>query len=262
MKKLIFYLYIIITASIFTSCNSSKQDKEKETNDSAVVATNVEMQKLMDLFKDQITLPLIVDSTFLAKEKFGDSLGTNELKLLTENRFKHELMDPLEYELDDFYKIDSIKTTGTYPQWCDKLDIGMTKYANAYAAGKIELDPNTILLVWVLKIESYEACPWSSGTAVYLTPIKNGVPVETFIAGENYGAGDAPVWMIRDVYSKLNTDGTLAMSWRQENDDADGTESEVEERKYTFSIKDGKWQSVKEDKGKPYKVPHPKDTIR
>lgn len=260
MKKSM--LYFAIAGSILTSCGNSGQDKEKETQDSSAVAVNMETQKLMSLFKNPIALPFTVDSAFLAKEKFGDSLGTSELKLLAGNRFKHELMDPLEYELNDFYKIDSIKATGTYPQWCDKLDIGMTKYANAYAAGKIELDPNTTLLVWILKTESYEACPWSNSVAVYLTSVKNGVPVESCIAGESYGAGDAPVWMIRDIYSKLNTDGTMMMSWREENDDADGTESEVEERKYIFSIKDGKWQTVKEEKEKPYKVPHPKDTVQ
>jgi hypothetical protein len=244
---------------LFYGCTSNPPENQTRVKDSTLVNENIPVQKLITLFKNELTLPFAVDSGFLAKEKFGDSLGTGEVQLLTGNWFKHELVEPMEYEIKEFYKIDSIKVTGTYPSWSEKLDIGMTKYANAYAIGKIKLTDNVELLVWAFKMSSYEACPWSSETSVYFTIIKYSAMGESFILGETFGTGDAPVWMTRDIYGTLDAAGTLDLKYKQINDDADGTETEVEEGRYTFAVKDGSIQLMKQEKGKPYKVPHPKE---
>jgi hypothetical protein len=97
---------------------------------------------------------------------------------------------------------------------------------------------------------------------VYFTPLNQSATGENFILGESFGAGDAPVWMTRDIYGKLDPDGTIGLKWKEVHDDGEGTESEAEERNYTFMVKHGNIKVIKEEKEKTYKIPHPNDSIQ
>jgi hypothetical protein len=236
-----------------TSCHNGAEEK-KAGSDNSLKIENASFNKLSGLFKKELSLPFIVDSAFLANGHFGDSLGTNEIQMLTENSFKSD--NGMGYQLSEFYKIDSVKATGTYAKWCEKLDIGMTKYANAYGIGKINVN-GTLFLVWAFTQSSYEACPWSSGTSVYLTTVNTNSMGESFLLGETYGAGDAPVSMHRETFAKLNPDGKIFQATEEENDDADATESELTVSDAERIVKDGKIELIKENKGQTIKVPHP-----
>lgn len=255
MSRLKYYLVIlIVSVSILSSCNSGQENHEAKSADSSAVV-NQSLNKLSGFFKKELPLPFFADSAFLAQHNFGDSLSSSEIRMLTENSFKSTEDNGMDYELREFYKIDSVKATGTYKKWCEKLDIGMTKYSNAYAIGKINVN-GTSCLVWAFSQSSYEACPWSSGTKIYLTPANNTIG-ESFLLAESFGAGDAPVSMHRETFGKLNPDGKIFQATEEENDDADATESEVTLSDAEYLLKEGRIQLVKQNKGQLIKVPHP-----
>src|ERR1035437_9420392 len=205
----LFSAVCVFCAIIFLSAcgNATKENTGAEKKDSLVI-NNKQLEKSIGLFKEA-TLPFMVDTALLFRLEKGDSLGEFEIKMLTANCFKHDLLSGLEYDLNTFYKIDSIKAAGKYKQYCDSLDIGMTKFSTAHALNEIQLDENTLILVWVLRTSSYEACPYSSTYAVYFTIVYRGNVGETFLLGEYVTWADAPVAMQRTVNGKLLTDGTL-----------------------------------------------------
>jgi hypothetical protein len=255
MRHLKFFCSIFALSLLISSCNSPATKTDGETDKD----TTAKPLPLASLFRSTLPLPLVIDSIFLMKQEFGDSIGTNEMKQLAANLLRPDESGGLEYELSDFYKIDSIKASGTYAAWCETLDIGMTKFSSAEALGKVKLNDNTDLLVWTLRQSSYEACPWSNLTSVYYTLVHNNTIGQTSLIGENFGAGDPPSSMHRDVYGKINADGSVVLDWREEHDDMDTTFSELEKRAYHLQIQDGKVALVKEIKEKPVAVPHPKD---
>jgi hypothetical protein len=260
MKKLILNLLIISLQGLcFTSCSNAGKNKEQTDNDSTSMNADPEVQKLVSLFKTELPLPFIVDSAFLVKEHYGDSIGGKEMKLLASNVMKHDQLGSLEYDLPDFYNIDSIKATGTYTAWCETLDIAMTKFSKAEAVGKIKYTDETDLLVWMLQQSSYEACPWSNFRTVYITPVHKNKIGQTSVLGESYGAGDPPVSLHRYIYGTVNKDGSIVLDWREEHDDMDTTFSELEKRKYDLLIKDDNISVMKELKEQLIKIPHPKE---
>ncbi len=230
----------------FTGCgNPTKENSASEKNDSLVI-NDKQLEKSVGLFKET-TFPFVVDSVLLSQIEKGDSLGTFEIKTLTATCFKHDLISGLAYDLKGFFEIDSIKSAGKYKEYCDSLDIGMTKVSTAHALSEIHLDANTLLLFWGTNISSYEACPYSSAQSVYFTVVYKGDVRETFLLGEYVTWGDAPATMQRTVDGKLLADGTFTISVNQINDrDMDLPEVEVTKEEYAFAIKDGYIKLVNE----------------
>jgi hypothetical protein len=260
MKKLTLSILIILASgSLFTSCNNPEQNTDKEIKDNAMSNVAPEIQKLLSLFKTDLPLPFIVDSAFLGKDHYGDSIGGSEMKLLSSNILKNDQLGSLDYDLNEFFKIDSIKAAGTYAAWCETLDIAMTKFSKAEAVGKIKYNNETDLLVWMLQQSSYEACPWSSFRSIYITPLHKNKIGQTVILGETFGAGDPPVSMQRNIYGAIYKDGSIVLDWREEHDDMDTTFSELEKRKYDLLIKDANISILKEFKKELVKIPHPKE---
>jgi hypothetical protein len=256
MKRNIFIEMVLAFAFLFFSaCNSPKENKmtdvQLKANDSLTKNTK-KIVALCGKFKIQNSFPYKTDTTFLYKEeKSSDSLGTNEIKQLDINWFKHDLSDGVEYGLKQFYIIDSVKATGTYANWCDSLQPGNTKRSNAYAVCKLRPDSFTTVLVWTLITSSYEACPYSSSKAVYISVVYNGVIAQSFILGEYISAGDPPVSMRRIVTGKINSDKKFRINVYEEDDeDMDLPEINVTKEYYEFEIKEGKISLIKEKKEK------------
>lgn len=243
----------------FTSCGGGEKTEEVPKTDSTATATiDPEIEKMLPLFQEVKEFPYKTDTAFLNHFEAGkDSLVTAQVKLLGGNWFKHALTDGINGQLIDFYMIDSIKAKGAYTEWCESLDIGMTKFANAYPLHKMQLNEKTWILTWVVETASYEACPYFSGTNVYATLIYEGKPAQSFIIGENMGAGDPPSAMSRNLTSEITTDGKIALHAFEESDDMDAEFSTQVRNEYWFEIKDGQFVSVKEEKGKETEVPHP-----
>ncbi len=231
----------------------SKEDSIK-TGDSVtkVLATVI---PVLDFFNKKCPLPFAVDTTLLFHLENFDSLGTNEVKALTGNWFKHDLVAGASYDIETFYKIDSVKAVGKYKEYCDSLQIGNTKYANAYAICKLQADTNTAILVWTLVSSSYEACPYSETKTVYFTIVYGGAITQTFELGEYGTYADAPVSMVRTLSGKMNTDLSFIINVYQEGDeDMDLPTIEVTKEHYEFAIKEGKISLMMEKKEAPKKV--------
>ena len=173
-------------AAIFCSCGNPAQETQKTENIDSLILNNKLLEKSVGLFKET-TLPFTVDTALLFKIEKGDSLGGFEVSTLAANCFKHDLVSGLDYDLKTFYHIDSLKESGKYAQYCDSLDIGMTKVSTAHALKETHLDANTLLLIWGLHTSSYEACPYSSTWSVYFTIVYKGDVKETFLLGEYFG---------------------------------------------------------------------------
>lgn len=244
--KLFVFIFSVGTIAFLTSCgNSTKENSSSEKKDTLFVLDS-KLQKTATLFKSA-TLPFTVDTSFLFHLEKGDSLGTFDIQTLTQNIFKHSLTDGLDYDLKTFYKIDSIKAAGKYKQYCDSLDIGMTKISKAFALNEIQLDANTLILVWGLQTSSYEACPSSASWSAYFTIINKGNVGETFLLGEYSVFADAPVSAERTVSGKLLADGTFSITITQINDqDPDSARVEVSREQRFFAIKDGAIKTLSE----------------
>ncbi|MGZ3863722.1 MAG: hypothetical protein ACXVPF_10965 [Bacteroidia bacterium] len=236
MKKLFLALGVGI---VLSSCGNPSKENSAEPKTDSVSINNVGLQKRVSLFKET-TLPLTIDTTFVFMSGNGDSLGGFEVRALARNIFKHGLSSAMEYDLNTFCKIDSIKEAGKYQQYVDSIDIGMIKVSTAHALNEFRLDQNTLLLVWGLYSSSYEACPSSESWTVYGTIVYKGDVKETFLLGECSSWVDPPVGTERMITSKITSGGIITTDLYQMNDqDMDSAYIEITRENYSFSIKGG-----------------------
>jgi hypothetical protein len=233
--------FVLALGAIFflSNCGSAGKENSSETKSDSLLINNKQLEKSVGLFKEA-SLPFVVDTAFLFKMDKGDSLGEFEIRTLAEKHFKHDLTNRFPYDLATFLKIDSIKSVEKYREYCDSLDIGMTKVSTAHALNEFHLDANTLILVWGIYAGSYEACPYSNSWLTYFTIIYKGNVGETFLLGEYTSWADAPASVERTVSSKFLADGTLTVDVLQINDqDMDSATVEVNKEQHSFMIKDG-----------------------
>jgi len=246
----------LVTCFLFSCENPENKEKDDSQKfDSLTCQVSGKLQAVIDLFKTQNNLPFTADTSLLFAVPSCDSLGTNEIKMLDTLWFANDLAYSRDYDLREFYKIDSLKAAGKYAEWCQKLDIGQRKFSTMHAVSKMKLDENTQILTWALNFCSYEACPYSSGQTIYFTVVYKGKVTQSFILAEYESAGDPPVVMERKVTGKLNTDGRFTMDVNQLNDeDMDQPLLEQVFEYYEFAIKEGKISLLKERKEVPLKI--------
>jgi hypothetical protein len=259
------YIYIMIpvisrylpAVALMLLCACSSSDKEEAKNnltDSAHVSAQAEIEKF---FTKDISLPLTADTTLLFQFRNMDSLGHPQVKALSALVHKHALMEGCDWGIKEFCMIDSIKESGSYSKWCDSLDIGMTKSANAYALGRSRIDSSTSLLFWGIFTASYEACPFSSEWSLYFTMIHNNEITGSFILGDYVSAGDPPSLMTSTTKGTMKPDGSFSLDLKRVNEDMDEPELEITTEHYEFAIKAGKIELLSEKKDKPYKEKKP-----
>jgi hypothetical protein len=258
------FLSIVTICLVFTACNTSQPQTENKTYENdftkkTEIVFDTSLQKVIDLFKSSSSLPFVADTVLMNKEKMHDSLGTAEILILNAHWFKHDLISSAEYDLKYFYKIDSLKASKKYSEWIQHLDIGMTKYSNAYALTKLQLDEHTLILIWALCNSSYEACPYSVSTTIYFTIIYNGKTSQSFMLGETGSYSDPPVAMELTTTGILNNDGKFSLKLNRMNEDMDEPTQEITNEKYEFSIVNGKINLVREKKDPPLKVKRKKE---
>ncbi len=255
-------IYLLPSILLF-SCGGG-ETKEPEKNDTTVAKVEVKIEysedvkTLIDKFKISSldSIPLIVDSLFIANASSDDSLNGKEVMTLAKTWFKHDLNNGYEYELKSFHEIDSLKAKGKYADYLENLDIGMMKDVNCIPLSRYKCGDSTEFFVWAMKYGTYEACPYAAGTVIFTTHVYNGQIVGTFVLGEDMSAGDAPVGMSRLVFSELNSSCLLNLNVKEESDEGDGyTETEIEN--YEFNFSSGKFNVVKEKKEKPKRVKNP-----
>ncbi|MGZ4038389.1 MAG: hypothetical protein ACXVPQ_11215, partial [Bacteroidia bacterium] len=136
----------------------------------------------------------------------------------------------------------------------------MTKFANAYALFKIDMDANTQVLVWSTLISSYEACPFSTETTIYCTVVHNRQITQSFMLANYVSAGDPPSMMMRRTSGVINTDGSFKLNSYEESEDLDEPFAMETRSDYEFALKDGKVTVVKENAGKEVKMPRKRES--
>ena len=136
MKTNIFIKPIFGFVFIFLlGCNGpEKKASETEVKSTDTTArSSTPVLPIINLFKKQGSFPFLADTSLMYHLDNLDSLGTNEVKILTSTWFKHDLAGGSEYNFRQFYRIDSVKAIGKYDAYCDSLQLGDTKNSNAYA---------------------------------------------------------------------------------------------------------------------------------
>ncbi len=250
------YLFLVSCTIFLAACSGDKPVAES-------VSAGVELtplQKTLQKFKTINNFPIIADTALFNKFNTDDSLGTKEIKTLAVNWFTNGQEGSNDYDLHEFYKIDSIKAGGTYNTWIEKLDIGQTKFSNCYAIQKTVLDSNTTLALWAFTNSSYEACPYSVQQTLQFSIIYKGNVSQSYYLGEYSSFGDPPVSSEITATGKLNADGTFIIDWHQVGDeDMDQPFIFLTDIHYEFIIKDGKISQTKIDKKENVKTPRPKE---
>jgi hypothetical protein len=226
---------------LLLACNSNQPKKEEQETAPTTAATpqlDPQMQDLLKHFKNDGRFPYVVDSAYMSKAEKFDSLNGPQVKMLIKKWFNDSLISDENHDLimQDFYTIDSLKAKHAYTQWCQKLDIGMTKFAKVYALHRLKMNDSTNLLVWALETASYEADPNSARTSVYFT-IWNGKEMgQTFILGESISFADPPQGSEVQYYGKLTADGKLVIDQSQLTEDFDSATGQLLTQKTVFQI--------------------------
>jgi hypothetical protein len=237
------------------ACSAPEPDSASAMKESRAAPAQPEF---VQKFNKTLAFPLIADTAFFFHLEGHDSLGTREVRALTADMFSHELVSSTKYEFEEFYKIDSIKAAGKYGEYCDSLDIGQTKAANACAVGRLAAGSSTELLVWALRSTSYEACPYFTTQHVFITVLHKGAIKQAFLLGEYESAGDPPVSMERVVNGRLNQDLTLDLNvFVEQDEDMDQPFLEITREKYRFAVREGRFSVQLESKEAAQKIKRP-----
>jgi hypothetical protein len=106
----------------------------------------------------------------------------------------------------------------------DSLQIGMAQDARAYKIGKISAKP---LLIWLMTLISYEACPYYSGAFMIASYRQNNGYIH-FPLGKIYDAADPPSFMSERLFSKVAGSIVNISSTITSDDDMDTRGQEIE----------------------------------
>ncbi len=261
------YFIYCLAPFLFFNCGQTKNNSSEIRTVTTLSVDSIKpfallndsIKNLISLFKTSAALPFDVDTAFIYKANSGDSLGTSEIILLSKNVFKHELSHGLSYDLEKFYHIDSLKAEKKYLEWTNHMEIGMTKFSNAYALKKIQLNENTLLLIWALCNSSYEACPYSVESDIYFTSVFKNNITQSFLLGQTGSYGDPPVAMQCTINGILNADGKFLLKLLRMNEDMDEPFQEITKEEYEFTITDGEIKLLNQKKHKPTKIKRPKE---
>ncbi len=220
MKKYYFIALLLVCISCAEKENNSNHEV---SNDAEIVQSDTAevLQDTMALEQEEVTfpvhsklegdfkpisLPYKLDSSDLEDMEVETRLSHEQVELLTTNLDSNFAWE-MEFELNTYYKIDSLKRAGAYEDYVASLDIGQMKNSEAYPVGYIELAPNKKLFLWGLEYGTYEACPFMAGTTIYGSIFENGVQTSTRVFAEAMSGGDPPSMMSKIIELKISEEG-------------------------------------------------------
>jgi len=251
MKNLIINIclicFIICTALQLFSCNTNEKDKNEESDTIKRItgdetSVDIESNPILSLFKKTSELPFTIDSTYFSKLTESEDfvrLRTKEVKVLTTSFNKYEKFSNIEWNLKSFFELDSMKEAGTYEEYKNIIDIGMTMYSDAYAIEKFKLGPNTFALIWIISYSTMDACPYASGDIVFLSIFQSETITDCIQIGENMSSGDPPSSMSKTLTSSINDNLIIQFSFIEIYEEEDYETMELINEKNTdnFSAK-------------------------
>lgn len=255
-------IFICISALVFASCGTSvpekeivsvpKQDSVKDTTVAPleVIEPNPALDSLTSLYTTTETLPFSIIAKDIEKIKLGKKLKRKQVNMLASNVVKNDLFMDVDYAVEKFNIIDSVKALGKYDEWKQQLDLGAIMYSKAFCITQIKTGENASLLFWMLDYQTEDACPFSYSKTIYATAVYKNKITETIIFAEQSGGGDAPISFDGALNGTLTKDFKCILSQKDELD-GDNPKIEITEANYEIELKEGKFTFTKEEKKKP-----------
>jgi hypothetical protein len=216
--KNFFFLFSIL---FLISCGSKDQviSENKNTIDTITIGAST-FPFLEQDFK-QLSFPLNLDTGVVQTVDTTDRINYQQVRKLGVNFLKGALGDGMIYDINEFAQIDSLKQSGGYKAYLEKIDIGMTKTCIAYKIGVLNFPENSKLYIWGITNATYEACPFFSGTLLIGTFVNAYKQATLFNIAEISGGGDPPSMMNTVTTAKITEDGKIEISSVVTTDDLD-----------------------------------------
>lgn len=218
MKNTI-YIYAIFTFIVIYSCSTKNSNNlvelnisEHISNDTSAIEPTIVWNikgdsinpTLKAKFKRSLSLPFQIDTNTLKKQsgeiimdedllkKSDSALVNSELIQLRSSMVYEQNMDYHIYFLDKTEEVTKMSKS-KYEDYLSRIDIGQTKVARAFVYGNLKISDSTELLIWYVKHNTYEACPYGYGIMYYGTLITSDQIQLSFPLAEHTGGGDPPV---------------------------------------------------------------------
>lgn len=232
MKNYI-YLFCVL---VFASCGNDEQkviENVTKTDSNTVASTFPLSEEGFRL----LPLPIRIDTLFIQTLDTNKRITYQQVRQLGINFLKGELGDGMVYDINEFAQIDSLKQSGGYKKYLEKLDIGMTKTCIAYKVALINLPENNKLFIWGITNASYEACPFFSGTLLIATFVNENNLATHFNLAEISGGGDPPSMMDTQTEAKITADGKIEITSIVTSDDMDVPGEGIEKTVFKVEVK-------------------------
>jgi hypothetical protein len=192
----------------------------------------------------------------VSKTTEGDSLSSKDFLLLNQNYHKDALFEQQTWNIEGFLKIDSIKQAGGYADYISSLDLGMTKDSKAFVLFHMQPNDSTILFFYGIDYGSYEACPWSSGTYVFMTAVYGETIGQTICIALEDAGGDPPAYGCSSRSAELSKNGEIKIhDYNLSDGDMDAPEVETKTADFIYQLqganvvhksgKEAEWITVK-----------------
>lgn len=217
--KRIFIFFSLIT---FVSCNDSNiTNINTPVNDSLAIIQKHSGANFDERAFKELHLPLTIDTTFIQQLDSSDRIPFEQIRSLNADYLQNELTSGINFSINKFCEIDSLKQIEEYQQYINALDIGMTKKSIAFKVGQIPLQNGAKLFLWGLVSESYEACPFFQGTEIIATYVDQNKKNTHFLIGEISSGGDPPMIGNSQITATINSNGKIEMRCIKTEDDID-----------------------------------------
>ncbi len=196
---------------------------------------------------DSTIINLDIDTGFIetADSLFGGNvLKQEEFNFLSQNLIIPDTILSETQGISYFKLIDSLKSYGLYESYLENIDLGMIKEATAFGCDTLYQENGEEYVLWGIRYSSFEACPFYFGTDIYITKIKDKKVLFTVLAGQKFGAGDAPMSYKSTLTANIN-DKLIAYSYSSqliEMSEISNEEeiSESQQKDFHFDLNAGK----------------------
>lgn len=259
MKNLFYFIsaFVLLSCSGETENTTEQNSAEKEV----VLKNDTTIQEVVPLYYSDTLKTMFgkaqhsdftleeLDSLFIAsleKEEETFFLSGDEVSILQEKLVESPCTEFNTYQINEFLKMDSLNESGELEEYLSSLDIGMMARIDAGAIQLISLNDSSDIFLWFLDYNTFEACPYASGTAVYGSLFVNKEFRNTAVLGDISGGGDPPVWGRTLITSIIQGQEIKIVEIEEYGDEYYDEEKETykeettrEESNYTLKIVDG-----------------------
>jgi hypothetical protein len=241
MKSIYLLPLLLLT---FSACVGKAVKNNLESNTKLIYPTKI--QEIISKFPNK-KLPFRIDSTFFKSDDNytfkQNNLSVEHVKLLAYNLSTDEITSREKYYLNDFFKIERLKSSHKYAQFKKDINLGMTENASCNAIGKIEFGDSMAILIWDITYKSFDACPFYFGHHVMASLSKHGKMISCItLAAREWGA-DAPMSYEMYQLGEISNQGEIScFNLAQSNEDSVIIEKTKNVNKYKINSKGFEWK--------------------